>query len=369
MLLQRLGFVLRAMEQLGLSGGAALPQPLACWAPVGTAAVTGQDSLYQDLFLTPAVLQQDPAFGDNGYGGYLTDASQTLLAHQPALCAACGLTGAEFTLITGALGFGPATPLTLGNVSAVFRFGWLARTLGLSVVEFIALRRYSGLDPFAAPDPETSGPAEPAIVRLVRLISAFTTAGLSTTQVLYLLWNADLTGTSAPAPGDVTGLAAALRADFAAVEAQFTMQDDPTGAIAKSLVTLVYGSTAADFLFGLVNGTFTTTVPYSTPPGQTGLPAAVIAAAAGQLSYSGLTEQLSYAGVLDAATQAAIDAAAGGDTALQTAVAQLATTSQQAVTQFLAAYPDLTTGYDTYLATAGSRPTSEPPCSPRCCRR
>jgi len=353
-LLQRLGFALRVMGQLSLSGGAALRQLLACWAPIETAAVTGQDSLYQNLFLTPAVLQQDPAFGDNGYGGYLTDADQLLLAHEPALCAACGLTGAEFTLITGALGFGPATPLTLGNVSAVFRFGWLARTLGLSVVEFIALRQYSGLDPFTMPDPQTSGPAEPAAVRFARLISAFTTAGLSTTQVLYLLWNVDLTGTSAPAPGDVTGLAAALRADFAAVEAQFTVQDDPTGAIAKSLVTLVYGSTAADFLLGLVTGTYTTTVPYSTPPGQSGLPAAVVSAAGGQLSYSSLNEQLSYAGVLDAATQAAIDAAAGGDTALQTAVAQLATASQQAVAQFLAAYPDLTAGYDAYLSTAGS---------------
>jgi len=353
-LLQRLGFLLRIMGQLSLSGGASLPQLLACLAPIGTAAITGQDSLYQDLFLTPAVLQQDPAFGDDGYGGYLTDASQTVLAHQPALCAACGLSGAEFTLITAALGFGPGTPLTLGNVSAVFRFGWLARTLGLSVVEFIALRQYSGLDPFAAPDPETSGPAEPAIVRLVRLISACTTAGLSPAQVLYLLWNADLTGTSAPAPGDVTALAAALRADFAAVEAQFTVQDDPTGAIAKSLVTLVYGSAAADFLLGLATGTYTTTVPYSTPPGQSGLPAAVVSAAGGQLSYSGLNEQLSYAGVLDAATQAAIDAAAGSDTALQTAVAQLAAASQQAVAEFLAAYPDLQTGYDAYLSAAGS---------------
>lgn len=353
-LLQRLGFLVRVMGQLSLSGGASLPQLLACFASIGTAGIAGQDSLYQDLFLTPVLVQQDPAFADNGYGEYLADSSQTLLAHQAALCAACGLTGAEFTLITGALGFGPATELTLGNVSAVFRFGWLAHTLGMSVVEFIALRQYSGLDPFTALDLGTAAPAEPATLRFVRLISAFTKAGLSATQVLYLMWNADLTGTSAPAPGDVTGLAAALRADFAAVEAQFTVQDDPTGAIAKGLVTLVDGGAAADFFFGLVNGTFTTTVPYATPPAQPGLPAAVVAAAVGQLSYSGLNEQLSYAGVLDAATQAAIDTAAGTDTALRAAVAQLAAASQQAVTGFFAAYPDLKPGYDAYLATAGS---------------
>ncbi len=34
--------------------------------------------------------------------------AQTLFGHQPTLCAACNLTGAEFALITAALGFGPA---------------------------------------------------------------------------------------------------------------------------------------------------------------------------------------------------------------------------------------------------------------------
>ena len=94
-----------------------------------------------------------PPFADDGYGDFLTDASQTLFGHEPTLCAACNLTGAEFALIAGALGFGPATPLTLDNVSALFRFGWLAHTLGLSVLEFLDLRQFTGLDPFAALDP------------------------------------------------------------------------------------------------------------------------------------------------------------------------------------------------------------------------
>ena len=88
------------------------------------------------------------------------------------------------------------------------------------------------------------------------------------------MWNQDISGTSAPAPADVTGLASALRADFAAVEAQFALQDDPDGSIAQNLMTLVYGSTASDFFFGLLNSTFTTSVPYSAPPGQPALPAA-----------------------------------------------------------------------------------------------
>ena len=49
-------------------------------------------------------------------------------------------------------------------------------------------------------------------------------------------------------------------------------------------------------------------MPYSSPPGQPSLPAPVLAAASGQLSYNDLSKQLSYAGVLTSAAQAVIDA-------------------------------------------------------------
>ena len=251
---------------------------------------------------------QPPPFADNGYGEFLTDDTQTLFGHQPTLCAAFSLTGAEFALITTALGFDASTPLTLANISAVFRYGWLAHTAGLSVLEFLRLREFTGLDPFAPLDPGAAPPAEPPVIGFIRLLGALSAAGLTTTQALYLMWNQDLSGTSAPAPADVTGLAFALRADFAAVEAQFTLQDDPDGTIAQNLMSLVYGSTASAFFFGLLNGTFTTSVPYSAPPGQSVLPAQVIAASGGQLSYNDLSKQLSFAGVLDTTALTAITA-------------------------------------------------------------
>jgi Neuraminidase-like domain/FHA domain len=251
---------------------------------------------------------QAPPFADDGYGDFLTDASQTLFAHQPTLCAAFNLSGADFALIAGALGFGASTPLTLANVSAVFRYGWLAHTLGLSVQEFLLLREYTGLDPFAPLDPGSAAPAEPPVVRLIRLLSGIAGAGLTNSQALYLMWNQDISGTSAPSLADVTGLASALRADFAAVEAQFALQDDPDGSIAQNLMSLVYGSTASAFFFGLLNGTFATSVPYSSPPGQAALPAPVVAASNGQLGYNDLSKQLSFCGVLDSAAQTLIDA-------------------------------------------------------------
>ena len=250
---------------------------------------------------------QPPPFAGDGYGGFLTGAGQTVFGHQPTLCAAFNLTGAEFAQITEALEFDASTPLTLANVSAVFRHGWLAHILGLSVLESLRLREFTGLDPFATLDPGTTPPAEPHAVRFIRLLASLASAGMTNAQALYLMWNQDLTGTSAPPQADVTGLASALRADFAAVEAQFTLQDDPDGSIAQNLMSLVYGSSASAFFFGLLNGTFTTSVLYSAPPGQPVLPGQVITASGGRLSYNDLTRQLSFSGVLDSAGQNAIE--------------------------------------------------------------
>src|ERR1022692_3088098 len=55
-LLMRLGFLLRVMSQLALTGQS-VDQLLACWAPIGTA---GAGALYRGMFLTPTLLQQDP---------------------------------------------------------------------------------------------------------------------------------------------------------------------------------------------------------------------------------------------------------------------------------------------------------------------
>jgi len=87
------------------------------------------------------------------------------------------------------------------------------------------------------------------------------------------------------------------------------VQDDPDGSIAQNLMSLVYGTTASAFFFGLLNGTFSTSVPYSAPPGQSALPAPVITASGGQLSYKDLSKQLTYSGVLDSAGQNTIEGA------------------------------------------------------------
>ena len=230
-LLPRIGFAFKAAELLGLNPASAdpatdLPGLLACWAPIGTA---GPDSLYAQMFLTPAMLQADPAFLPVLPDTAPSSGGPLLLDHQAALCAAFNLTGADFSLIITDLGYGASTPLTLPVISEVYGRGWLARALALSVRELLLLIQCTSLDPFAGqPDPAVTAPVEPPLILLTRGVQTLASAGVQPAQVLYLLWNWDLAGTSAPAASVITGLAGALRQAFAAVDAQFTVKDDPS---------------------------------------------------------------------------------------------------------------------------------------------
>jgi hypothetical protein len=251
--------------------------------------------------------QATAPFADNGYGVIFADPNQKLLVHEPFLCAACNLTGAEFAQIVQALGYDLSTPLNLANVSALFRNGWLAHALGLSVLEFLRLKECSGLDPFASLDLAAAPSVPPPMIRFIRMVQAMTNGGLDPVQALYLAWNEDISGTLAPQPADIAALALQLRKDFAAVEATFARQDDPSGAIAQSLMALVYGASDTAFFFSLVSGSYTASVGFA--DASPVLPQNVLASYGGRLSYDDQNKLLTATGYLDPTTQAAIKAA------------------------------------------------------------
>ena len=226
---------------------------------------------------------------------------------------------------------------------------------------------------FTPLDPATTEPSEPPLFWRIRLLQAHSAASLKPVQALYLIWNEDISGKSAPADSVVAGLARTLRADFAAVESQFTLVDDPNGNIAKSMMGLVYGTAATDFFFGLLNNTLKTTVTYSNPVGQPTLAQPILNAASGRLSYDDLRKQLIYTGVLDATTLGTIHAAVtanGNDQSLQTALDALSNANHKLVDPFFTTYPELLPLYifellnntlTTSVAYANSQPTLAQP--------
>lgn len=337
-LLPHLGVVRRVMALLGLDPNRDLLPLLACFAPIDT---HGEASLFRQMFLNPSRL--DEAFADDGHGHYLTDADEKLLDHADTLRAAFSLTASEFSQITAALGYDANTALTLDNISAVFRRGWLARKLKLSVREFLLLTGLTGDDPFEVPNP-----VGPAILRFIELVHRLRAQGVEPVQALYLLWNQDLSGRSAPPEADVTAFARTLRGTLTAIEGELARVDDPDGAIARARMALVYGNEAMDLFFGLLENTFVTEVAYS--HGQATLEQPLLDAAPGRLVYDDFRKRLSFTGVLDTTTRDALQAASGVTDSFQAAVEELHAENQAILGPFFARYPELLPLFDAYVA-------------------
>jgi hypothetical protein len=279
---------------------------------------------------------------------------QRQVTHVEALRSAFNLTADEYDLIATSLGYDDDTPLTLKNISAVFRHGWLARKLKLSVRELLLLIQLTGLDPFAPPDLTS-----PAILKLIELIQLLKDRSLKSAVALYLIWNQDLSGRSEPNANDVLGIVRTLRLALAAIETDFAVVDDPDGSVAQARFARVYGTDVAAFFFGLLNNTLSVEVEYSDQEGAFAVPTlTAIETAAGQtdsgapkISYDDFRKKLSYAGVLTTATRDAIKSAAGAAAVrFNAAIDELFNRNQAIINPSFARYPELQSAYETYAA-------------------
>ncbi|MBS9405433.1 hypothetical protein KG088_17640 [Halomonas sp. TRM85114] len=339
-LLPSLGVLRRVMDLLKLAPQKDLFPLLASFAPIGT---HGESSLYRQMFLSASLL--DEAFAEDGYGNYLTNTAKKLLDHGETLRAAFSLTASEFSHITAALDYDAGTVLTLNNVSAVFRRGWLARKLKLSVQELLLLTQLTGYNPFETPDPTA-----PAILRLIEFVGRLRAIGVKPVQALYLVWNQDLSGKSAPDEAEVTEFARTLRGALTAIEGEFTVVDDPDGSIARARMALVYGNDATDLFFGLLENTFVTAVEYD--HNQDTLDQPIMDASPGHIAYDDFRKRLSYTGVLTTATRDALKAVPGVTETFKDAVDALYAENQKVVRPFFYRYPELLPLYDVYVVSA-----------------
>lgn len=213
-------------------------------------------------------------------------------------------------------------PLTLANISAVFRRGWLARKLKLSVREFILLTKFTGFDPFEVPNP-----VRPSMLRLIELLGRLRGLGVKPVQALYLIWNEDLSGKSAPAEKEIADFARALRSALRAIEGEFARVDDPDGSIARARMALVYGNDATELFFGLLGDAVgVTRVPYT--HGQATLEQPILDVLPGRLAYDDAAKELSFGGVMAVSTSEALKAAAGVTPEFKAAVDTLLSANQ-----------------------------------------
>jgi hypothetical protein len=362
-LLPCLGVVKRVMHLLNLTADRDLLSLLTCWSNIG---IHGDDALYRKLFLNPAILKQDSVFADDGSGNFLVNTHDILSKHAEALRGAFNLTGEEFTQLTELKGIffneagEPDNPerlsFNLGNISAIYRRGWLARKMKLSIRELLLLIEVSGIDPFAAIDPTS-----PAILRFIELVESFRERDFKIKNALYMIWNQDMSGHSATDPLVVRDFARSLRLALNSVESELAIGDDPDGSIAQSRMTLVYGAEATTFFFGLLYGTFTVETDFSDPDNTWGQTPPTIRSAieraagqtdAGKFSivYDDFRKKLIFSGLLTAEKRDAILAAAStASSEFVEAITQAVSTksdslyalNQSGTVPFFSRYPEL----------------------------
>lgn len=413
-LLPRLGIAMRVMRLLNLTPKRDLPALLACWSPIG---VHGPAALYRQMFLNPTLLAQDPAFVDNGYGEYLQKtevdysqvepaldpailaaapgigydhnkerlsyagilsgltrdvfknvpgvsdvfkqavdglyAGQRLAAHSEALRSAFNLTGDEYAAIVDALCYSADTELSIPTVSAIFRRGWLARQLKLSVREFLRLTDLTGLDPFALPTETTpSALTNPAVVRLIALVQALKDRSLKPAAALYLTWNHDLSGKSAPDPAQVEELARTLRGDFATIKAEFAVVEDPGADAARARMALVYGQDVADTFLALLDDTLVMDVPCGTLPQA--LQGKMIEVDS-SIGYDDFRHRLFHAGILAGTLQVNLKALVEATEPFKAAVNALFARGEAIKGSFFTRHPELMPLYDAYVGSSEPR--------------
>jgi Neuraminidase-like domain len=109
------------------------------------------------LFLTRNILKDDAIF-DDPQGNYLSKLGVFLKDHLPALQAALNLTVDEIAqiLLDGSTSDESdvnTAILSMANISMLYRYGLLAKSLKLSIAELISIKALTGLNPFHSLSP------------------------------------------------------------------------------------------------------------------------------------------------------------------------------------------------------------------------
>ena len=252
--LHQLARVLELHDRLRLP----IDKLLVLWGDIET---FGDDSLYRRLFLNRAALAIDAAFEPIN-GQYLPEPEDPEAlgqriwpddsdpGHISTLLAAFRIREADLELIAAdaAQDFAPPATdaaavkasalLSLPNVSLIYRYVILAKGLGWSIADCIALRKLSGQDPFADPNRTTA---------FVDLAEQVERSGFSMQQLVYLYGDpAPEPSLLAPKDEQVAQLAATLHKGLAEIAADNAEVPNPDPETTRTLLASVFEQEVAD---------------------------------------------------------------------------------------------------------------------------
>lgn len=233
---------------------------LSFWADLPT---LGNASLYAQVFLNRSVLKGDPVF-DDPLGRYLSKPGVLLKDHLPAVQSAIGLNRDEIELILKEAPLPLETaPLSLANVSLLYRHRLLSKALKLTVREMIALAHLSGLDPFKAIEAapltvlEKDHPYTQTLA-FVEVSKAIKGSGFGIEDLEYLLRHRfDQTGKYRPNPEALIAVFKTLGEAITAIHREHAMPTNPldlTDEVLRQKLGLVLPADVVTRFLAMLNG-------------------------------------------------------------------------------------------------------------------
>ena len=255
----------------------------------------GASSPYDRLFSNRAAQWINPIFKLNSARNELYAATQTgpaLLDYSAALLAAFRITAQELDLLLTRLkqDDGRLRPLNLYSLSVIYRHVSLARNLGLSIPELLALIGLSGFDPFDSPRMPQG-----TTIQFIEVATMVKKMGVNLLDLDYLC---------RPEPGSSNLHVAQsyawrltlgnLLEGLQSIAAEMTVDSDPTGELLRTRLSGVIGQENAQATVDLILGKAVYSLPLNDFPSDFEFPASV----KGKTNYDSGRNILSFKGAM-----------------------------------------------------------------------
>lgn len=233
--------------------GLPLAKLLTFWADIST---IGEKSLYSRLFLTHNLLGIDKVFKPDQYGNYLTESAK-ITDHIPVLMAALKLKADDITAIMSFSKLSDA--LTLANVSVLYRFSLLAKTLQVRIAELFDVMALFG-DPFKNAD---------QTLTLLETWGKMEDAGFTFRQLNYIIRGQDdAFRPLAPTKKTILQTTKTLYDGLSKIDqdhpdTQEDKKEEATTELVRTKASLLFEQSVVERIIGLLDGTtvYTTNAP------------------------------------------------------------------------------------------------------------
>ncbi|PHN01148.1 neuraminidase-like domain-containing protein [Flavilitoribacter nigricans] len=209
--------------------------------------------LYQQTFLQIATSQGASTFGPNSQGNLLSNPTEKIKNHEEILQGGMKQTAKTLQLLAKKVEFYPTSqatptilnyddiPLTVENLSILYRHTILADALKIRVADLLDLIALSGLNPFSGIYQKGGKYVEPDLLKFIELCKQIQKSEFELQDIQYIILHKDISGTSSPLLPEVLSIAKLLGDQLKAIDQKYNHGGELLEEEAEAFLTSIYG--------------------------------------------------------------------------------------------------------------------------------